>query len=717
MSSIRRVQTERLLQDIVHMLYSAGVHPTFSEVSSRLSQYFSKYPAGDPLPLPRQNALAAGVSNVESYNQLLAHLAINLDVLYESSLRQVEEVMLLTNSLQTNLERLKKQRRRAQTKMDDFLLALYNSDGYFYSTSDTFSDTYFVDLTNTTAQVNTEIGVVMLPAVPSGSNRIALSQVGQPVVQATVAGSVVPHTELAPFAGALEDSLDNILWAFEVETTSPQEVLVEVTIPMTEPVSVSRIDVTPYGATPVQLFIESRQGESWASFGNKIQTGTSKMTFGDSAREVTEFKFTLRKLQPDYSENVNNQMRYKYIFGARDLSFIYQVYERHARVVSQPLVIPAEYEGELVIDAVSLDVEENVPADGSIRYYVAGATIEGNESYDSLLWKEVIPIGSSEPGDKVVRFGGAAYTTQRITEGSVGGDLELLPSVSSGPAANRNPSAMIVPGVDVYRLAKIADTPLVNSLKLIEGVNTTRIRSRNVDLSKLPSEIDLDYWSDKIANDPESITVDYGRIDAGNEFFYGGDVGASGKDVFIEAYVTCDRHWDTFLAEFQKVDVRSQTWDVKLFLNGRPLGDLPVGTHKLLLPWKFREGLNHIIVLARIPLEADESHPFMGALSLLGENPPLYHYGSVNLARWNYVDFFTMKYNETGEPYTFTIHDGEIISRRRPTANFELQFASGTGEGPEAIRFRADLSRTSNNPNVSPVLNSYRIRYSYSEES
>jgi len=91
----------------------------------------------------------------------------------------------------------------------------------------------------------------------------------------------------------------------------------------------------------------------------------------------------------------------------------------------------------------------------------------------------------------------------------------------------------------------------------------------------------------------------------------------------------------------------------------------------------------------------------------------LQSYGVVRLDRWGYVDPFTMKYNETGQPKTFTIKDNMIISRRRPTTNFQIRYATETGNEPMAVRLRADLRRGRNNPNVTPQINSYSLRFTY----
>lgn len=726
MSSIRKIQTERLLQDVVHTLYSSGTKPMMIDVTGRIAQYFSKYPAGRPLPMPLIDIVDGMKSDPHKYNKLLKHLMVNVDVLYEACLRQVQDVLMLTDSMQTDIDRLAHKRKRIETRIDDFLLSQYNTDGYYYSISDNFTDLNLTNLYLTTAQVDTDAGEVVLPTISSTTTHIPPALISNPEIEVRVDGVISEHEELAPFAGALQDSLNNIVWAFEVATSEPQEVVVTARVRLGngDPINLSRIDVKPYGATPVQVYWETRADSIWQGFGGRIQKGTTKMVFGDNVRPVTDVRMVLRKTEPDYTENNNGTLRYKYLFGARELAFIYQVYESNARFVSVPLALPPDYANDGTIDAVSVDVDSDVPGDADMHFFVAPSNMmefapdenglmPAQPNVADYIWREIIPLDSNEPGNKVIRFDGATNQTKMIRENPVVGDLELVPPIEDGPIQDRNPTPSIIEGIDVYRIASIDDVPFSNSINLLEGVNTTRIYSRNIDQSLHFDDIDMPYWAEVFDN--EEPILDYGRIDVGNEFFYGGDVGAVGKDVFVEAFLTADHSWETFLAEFQKVDVRSQTWHIKVFLNGRPLGDLPPGTHRMQLPWNFRQGLNHVVLLIRIPISAGTSDAFMGAVSLFGRGH-LFDYGSVHLAKWEYVDMFTMRYNESGQPRTFTIHNNELISRRPPTTNYQLKYSVGTGEGPVAVILRAEMSRTRNNPNITPELRKYRLRFSYAED-
>jgi len=139
---------------------------------------------------------------------------------------------------------------------------------------------------------------------------------------------------------------------------------------------------------------------------------------------------------------------------------------------------------------------------------------------------------------------------------------------------------------------------------MVEGVNSTRILSTPLDTTAAGN---LSFWTDYV-NGTNSSDKFYGRIDTGNEFFYGGDVGVNSRSLYIETYVDSPIERDTILKEFRKSDDNSQQWDVYVYLNGRKIASLPVGTDTALIPWKLNKGLNHVALTINIP-EASISYP------------------------------------------------------------------------------------------------------------
>lgn len=707
--SIRRIQTERALEGVVRDVYSAGRQPPLGDITARLAKFLARNPAGVP---QRAVDIPAGTADPEHYNSILRALAINLSVLYEAALDQVDDVLQITSSLQTDLQRLTTMRRKIEAKIDDYLLSLYNTDGYFYSASDTFSTTELTDLTLTSAQVDTVVGAVVLPTITSMTKKVSPQTISQPTLR--VVGANLPIRTLAPFAGAIQDGLSNTLWAFEVESDTPREVVVEVTVPLGNgmvPVEISRFDIAPYGVSPVQVFVHTRNTGAWIPFGNSVQTSSNKMSFNSPVVSATHLSFTLRKTKHDYTDTSSGQMRYRYIFGATAISILEQAYDLNATFVSSPLGLPEDLETETVIDGVSLVVDEEVPSQTDMTYSVA-VDVPGATQLSDFTWHTLLPIDSRNQGDKIVRFEGAAWQRVFIAKDAKAPNVAMVPiDTVNSDLAKRNPSSNIIPGVNVYRIAPFEDNALLNSVTMLEGVKTTRIYSRPYDVNATTQK----YWADAILYNNAILTDDHGRINPGAEFFTGSDIGVSGRSVYVETTLACDRDYETFLAEFQKSDERSQQWDVRVFHGGRELGHLPPGVKSMQLPWTLRQGQNHISLIVQIPLTGTVPDLYTGSVNLMG-GMDVHQFGETYLAEWRYVPYYDMQYKETGEDKTFTFHNGEIISRHKPSNNFLLRFAYSTGNGPTAIRFRADLKRTTNTASVSPQLRSYRLRFLYGAE-
>ena len=163
--SISEIQKRRVFEEITRSMHASGERPRLIDIMLQVSRYFSRYPAGRPLPLPIASIQEGITSNVDEFNRILSHIANTLDVIYEATNQQVEQIMSITTSLNMRLERLKARREGLIHKIDDYLFSLYNTDGYYYSFSDTFSALDFVDLSLTTAYVDTPTGSVKLPTV------------------------------------------------------------------------------------------------------------------------------------------------------------------------------------------------------------------------------------------------------------------------------------------------------------------------------------------------------------------------------------------------------------------------------------------------------------------------------------------------------------------------------------------------------------------------
>lgn len=718
--SISKIQVERVLEDVIRTMLANGSNPTTSEVMQIVSEYFSRFPVGTPLPIPFEYIISESKSDPEKFNQALAHLAINLDVLYENALDQIDDLMHQHTFFVTRLESLNSRRNKLRAKIDDFLLSQSNTDGYFYSFSDTFANLEDVSTSLSSVYVDLASGTVTLPTLTGLTRRLDPGSVQLSSLEVKAGDTTIPYTELSSFSGGTR-SLSNTFWAIEAQSSQQQEVVCTATISLAgrtnEVVSISRIEYTPYGTVPTQAFVRSfnttgNTNATQTGFGNKIDSSTEKMIFIDNLREVTSVVLTMRKTKPDYQAVVNGETVYKYLFGAKEIAFIEHMYDNEASFVSEPLFLPTDSEGtDYTIDAVSVVTKQEVFAETEMTFYVAADDLSVKDSISDFTWIPIIPVGDSENVEQnVVRFEGSFFNQKMIRRSPEGNsDLELYAEdLTNSDISLRNPTSTIIPTKDVYRIALMTDEPLLNGLTLEEGINTTKIYAVPLDANATSG---LDFWVDKLTAD--TTNIHYGRIDVGNGFFYGGDIGRSGMSVYVETYLECTKEYDSFVTEFIKSDSNSENWEIRILLNGRSVGYLAPTVSKSLIPWKFMSGLNHVSLLINIP-HASQAYPnpYIGNVSLMGRDN-LQNYGVVKLDTWNYVDIFDMTYNSLQESNVFTITGKEIVGLRKPTDNFRLRYSTKSAIAPSAVRFRADLSRTINNPNITPILHEYRMRFTY----
>lgn len=721
--SISQIQRRRVFEEITRTLYASGERPRLIDIMREVSAYFKDYPAGNPLPPFTEHIQMGLPSNAEKVNQMIANLVTNLDVLYEAVGDHQQDLMHLTTLLRTSIENLRARRKKLVTQMDDYLFSLYNVDGYYYSASDSFADLSFTDLSLTSAFVDTYSGRVSLPTISNLTRQVQAESYSGVSISAVSDGTTVPHDTVSPFQGCI-DGLSNTIWSTEVELDAPAEVLLRVTVTIggsDNPIKVSKIDVDPYGITPVQLWVETEAYEDnqtsnvvLEDFGEGIKTSLYQMVFIDQPRVISRVHFWMRKTDPDYTVNRDNRTRYRYIFAAKNISMSEHVFDNQATFVSTPLALPAELRSDEVIDAVSLVARDEVPTDTGIKYYVA-PDVTGATEIGEFNWQQIEKIDALNPrAETIIRFDGALKFSRDIRSNPDSGDLQLKQIVTTGPPAEQNPNPEIIPTQDVYRICDFGEEVLTKSLVLEEGVNTTRIYHTDFESGiEVEEALELDYWADFINGTRTDVTTVYGRIDTGNGFFSGGDVGDNGQYIYLETYLESLTDQETFLKRCIKPDSNSRVWDMKAFLNGREVADMPVGTNEVVIPWKFNKGLNHIAMTIAIPeTSAAYPSPEQGTVNLLGDSL-LTDFGTVKLGTWTYVDFFTMQYNEIDQPKTFTIYEGEIISRRKPTDNFRLRYSKARSTAPDAVRFRADLTRTNDNQYVSPQLDLYRLRFIY----
>ena len=720
--SISQVQIKNVLELIAKSYFVNGINPQTNQLHSFMSQFFSRNPVGNPIILDMDFFAREIVSDPEMLNDFMCMMIVNVDTLYEVCANHVDQIMMLNTVLRTHLDRLKIKRSVLEQRIDDYLLGIYNSDGYFHSFSDGFTSTSFIDFALTSAFVDTDAGVVSLPAISSASKKVNSAALSNPNITVMDSdGNRLPWTTKTNFQNAV-DGMTNTAWYIEIRTDKPKTVVVDVELTLASSLSstrVSKIDLVPYGISPVQcginaLFVREDSSNYVNAFCPYVKRSSDKMSFiGDQINEnIERLTLQLSKTEADYMDQPDSTKTYVYLFGFKEILMTEQSYDATASLVSTPFGIPAELIDEAVIDAVSIVVEDYVPTNSELKYYVA-VDVDSPTSISDFDWKEISPIKVNGDGsNQIIRFNGSTTQTKNIRKTKrLVSDLKMIDlNTTSSDLTKRNPTPAYLPGLDVYRITAFSDEFLAGTLALEEGINTTRIYY--TDLDPLAISNAFSFWKEKF-DDPTSYLLTYGEIDSGHESFYGADVGEDGKSVYAETFIMTEKEFPVFLKECRKSDSNSRLWDVRIFLNGREIANMPVGTDKVTVPWKLKSGKNHIVMMVNIPAATVANpSPYIGTINLMSDSNIL-DFGTVKLDNWTYVDLYKFQNNQVNDSNTFTIYNEEIISRKAPTNNFRISYKKPTATSPTSIRLRADFARLGESSSSTPIFDSYRVRFSY----
>lgn len=710
--SLNSIQYQKVLDSISRYYYSAGIEPSDEQLMTDLANYFSRYRLGVPVGFKNGQFADNVKSSPSEMNDVVSKTIANLDLLYESIQEQLSESMTLNSYLNSNLEKLRIKRRGVVARINEFLFSNSNTDGYFYSFADTFDNLNYTDLGLTSAFVDILNGSVTLPINSDNTEIVSGSSVSTTEFEFLLNNvEVKTGIERSPFASCL-DGLSNTYWSTEIMSDSPVDAMCRVVLTMPNS-ALSEVEFIPYGTTPVQVLTETNGVSGYKVFGSSIQEGSGRMLFSDQLTYVSALRFTIKKSKPDYTLETETGTKYVYIFGAKDIKMVKKDYVDEAIWVSKPISISSDLQSEHVLDAVSLSVDSKIPDSSFINYYVALEKGVQNPELGDFDWKKITPMTESivKP-EMIVNFNGASSRSKYIRTNPTSAELQLIKEDPNNPDSRlRNPFTK--EGIDVWRIADLGkESPIKSTLSLEEGVNCLRVYYIDYEDGALKPA----FWAPYLTGAKQAQQV-YSRIDSGNNFFWGGDIGESNKSVYMETLLFSESEQKVGLKKFSKVDSNAQLWDIRVYLNGNKIAELPVGVDEINIPWNFSQGVNHIAITMTIPRASSSVYPNEGSIDLM-DSESLYSYGSVKLSNWTYVDIFQLLNNASDNSNAFSIYnDGEknqIVSRKKPSNNYRLSYSTSTTQNNSSIRVRADLGRSPMNSFISPSLDLYRVRFRYS---
>lgn len=717
--SIANIQKEKFLDVIYRNLYSSGYTPKESEILDFFSKYFSIYQIGSPLPINSEIFRQLFASDADVFNQRMLFTLFNVEVLYDAISENAEEIMRVTTAFNKRMQVLRSRRIELENKIDDLLFVNQNSDGVYASYTDSFATTDGTDLGLTTAFVDVQNGKVVLPTLSSAVFDLVSTK---SVVSSGATYSVVfnknsvyssqPMTDDSFFPSVF-DGLENTEWQKTFNFDSIGIVTFSLNLPIINSTILSNISGRLNTISPVDTYCRINYADpnkASSIFNKKSSKDYDRFSFNFEASDILSIDLYFVKTEPDYIDE-NKKDKYAYRYGIRDISISGKYQDKSAVYVSKPINLKAKDNKNLAIDAVMLDANQSGLENGTISFFVAQDNPSA-ETISDFNWQPIsIQSASLASFPNVISFDGVFLKSKKIVDQLQNAQTEIqkIPlqlKTSETNLNQQNPINDLYPNQTIYRIAKIDNLDNPYDSYILSGTNL--IKGYYVNYSgSIYNELDgLSTWN-SILSGRSSIRQLYVippyDISSNSTFFIGPNL--SGISIFLETQVLCSSE-KTIKQTFIKNDAVSKKWNVSVYVNGKPTY-IPSDQVSETIQWNFKQGVN----LIKIAIDAEESAN--GSITLMdGSN--LSNYGLVYQDYYSYVDPLDFKKSRSASDYVFTIENyfgnKEVFSRSDIRSNSKIFYYTNTPNPIDAIRVRADISR-SQNPVSSPSMDSFTLKF------
>ena len=325
--STEQLRRNHLLEQAIRDLLSSGTSPSISEIEDK---YASLVASSDPgKPFTEKVALQEDeVSSSSKMNKSLVSISSDLSILYQGLIQTTAKMLNYgdrwkrkSSAIETKLDRL-------IDKTKSILTLTQNIEGYFSFVEDNFADLTKVDLTYTTAGVDSSLGLVSIipkknsslsPLIPGlASTRFSLLN-KQNITATSTTGS-----------SSIANLLNNSPWMYRAfASTAAQSRTAELLFEFKQTEKLNKLFLKLHSsATTSPLVITPLYSTNGFNYQQlplaqpSIST-VSSASFIFPEIEVKFLKFILLKEGHDYLE----KLQYVYEFGFNSLSLFHRTYE------------------------------------------------------------------------------------------------------------------------------------------------------------------------------------------------------------------------------------------------------------------------------------------------------------------------------------------------------------------------------------------------------
>lgn len=392
-----RRQFESLTAQKVLPALQDGRMPALSDIQAGLREIVEDERRGLPLMKIRPQGRKKKW-DLESFNQVLKDFDFDMTVLFDEMV-DIGARLLRRHNLQTASYRSQSRQLDSLVgTLNSLLFTLQNADDRFFGVFDNFQDLSKTDLDLTTKNaVDLEEAVVHLPSGISSAKKLEMVHLFNRTtwgVKPFVADGVRVLKNQpgvgATFGNAFQDLVS--VWRQDVITDTAAPVTIEFTVPISavedQKVSVTRVQIVPHISQEMDMAVFfSTDGVNYLKLPVRNEL---KLPRGDKVINLDIPRTRLRYIRFQVTANTPDEImedgRYRYSFGFQHLGFytIGRVQDAEFISVSQR---PANMTRP--ISRVALTVQEDIPRDCDIQYYVARATEAGTRLGP---WSPISPL-------------------------------------------------------------------------------------------------------------------------------------------------------------------------------------------------------------------------------------------------------------------------------------------------------------------------------------
>lgn len=729
---ISDIQKRRFLDLIYKLYYSLGSAPSDNEVSALYGRYFSRYPAGESAPVPYADLSTNSVIDTEKLNKVMAFLLLNLDNVYEAYYDHVQDLYDTVSAYSKRIESIRSKRAEIEKRIDDQLFALQNTDGFYFSQTNAFNTLDLVDLNYTTAEIDTSVRKATIPKISSDIFDYVgniLNKTNNANVSIIFNGSQ-EKSESVDFSNAF-NGLSNSDWMYKFESSTVGLCTLKLVIPISSSIeTVSLIEGKIKSVKPVDtgiIIVNPRDKTSSQSYVKSGSADFDRFSFHITPQVTSSIEIYFTKSEPDYSIVSGTNSSYIYEFRIDELIISSPYYDANATIISAPISVPSNSDETLVIDAISISADDQVPSGSDIRYYIAQDNPNASNAYD-FTWTSISPTNVRDPKNPViVNFNGSSFVGATIatTQGTNILSTESLMYRIPRSTTYNNPipnyfytSDASQLDFNVYRLAKFSQGIRPYNCYILENVDNNQL---TVNITPEQS-LDKSVWQEILTGQRSDIFfTTFSRTVGTTEQFFTAENIPFGS-IHLSTNIFCQN--SLTVTELFLKSLQAQYWDIKIYLNGIDLtstSQLAPGILSSNITWDLKKGKNDLVIIIN-KSKNDTNNvatAFNGTVALFKDRSILSLEG-VNLFK-NYlseVKIEDLRSYYSNQDNVFSIinyeNNYEIVYRRTEEIKegSKIYYYYNRPNTVSAIRIRADLFR-GNSFDSAPSINSYTVKFKH----